>query len=93
MGPQILVYHPLFEEKKLLYFSGKDLPNPIGPGPRMSPTAGNKGLLMTYLKNVYSFHCESDIQCYWRVEEFDLKIERDMHVMMTVPTSLVKNCN
>ena len=74
-------------------FLGEDLPNAIGPGPRISPTAGNKGLLMTYQNDVYSFHCESHIQCYWRLEEYKLKVERFAHVMMTVPSSLIKDCN
>ena len=83
----------IWRQKNLSYFSGKDLPDPIGAGARMSQTASNKGLLMTHENDVYSFYCESDIQCYWRMEEFKLKIKRADHVMMTVPSSLVKNCN
>ena len=90
MVPQIArFYYPM---NKNIVFPGKDLPKPIGPGPRMSPTAGNKGLIMTYEKDVYSFHCESHVQCYWRLEECELKIKRHIHVMMTVPSSLVKDC-
>ena len=58
----------------------------------MSPTTNRKGLIMTYEKTVYSFHCENKKICYWSTEDYELKISRHNHVMMTVPSSLVSNC-
>ena len=59
----------------------------------MSPTADKKGLLMTSEKGVYSFHCDTPNQCYWTMEEYELKIKRNYHLMMSVPSSLVENCD
>ena len=62
-------------------------------GPRISPTGDKNGLLLTYEKGVYSFHCDTPSQCYWRTEPNNLKIERTVHLMMTVPSSLLEQCN
>ena len=97
LDPQIAGFNvPSFDwkqKKTFLHFSDKNLLKDFEAGARMSPSAGNKGLLMTYFNDVYSFYCESNIQCYWKVEEYELKIKRRAYVMITVPSSLVKDCN
>jgi len=65
-------------------------------GPQMSQIGDGSELLMTYEKGVYSFHCddlgpEGTTQCYWS-SGIDLKVERQYHVMMTVPSSIVEEC-
>ena len=59
----------------------------------MTATGDGKGLKMTYEKGVYKFHCKSQENCYWQTEEYQLQINREAHMMMTVPSSLVGNCN
>ena len=61
-------------------------------GARMSQTRDEKGLIMTYKKHVYSFHCDSATQCYWKKKTFELKINRVKHIMLTVPSTLVDKC-
>ena len=75
-----------------LYFSGQSLPNEIEEGSRMSQTRDEKGLIMTYEKGVYFFHCDSATQCYWKKKKFTLKINRVRHIMLTVPSTLVEKC-
>lgn len=59
----------------------------------MTTTGNGKGLMMTYLHKVYSFHCDTPSTCYWIEEEAKLKIERRDHLMFTVPASLVDSCD
>ena len=47
---------------------------------------------MTYIDEVYSFHCRSANECGWDKEAFKLKLDRVDHVFLTVPSSLVENC-
>ena len=47
---------------------------------------------MTQSHDVYSFHCKNKKKCYWKTEDYQLKIRRNNHVMLTVPSSLVSNC-
>ena len=61
-------------------------------GSRMSQTRDKKGLIMTYKKDVYFFHCDSATQCYWKKKKFTLKINRVEHIMLTVPSTLVEKC-
>ena len=62
-------------------FLGEELANAIGPGPRISPTGDKNGLILTYEKGVYSFHCDTPSQCYWRTEPYNLEIKRKTHMM------------
>ena len=76
-------------------FLGQALPVPMDQ-PRMTSIDGDKGLLMTFDKGVYSFQCITRTQCFWNTEEYELNINRDFgHIMMLVPTSLIgeqSNC-
>ena len=56
----------------------------------MTQTGDSKGLVMTHGKEVYSFHCASSTNCYWKKEDYELKIKRTLHIMLTVPPSLVQ---
>ena len=62
-------------------------------GAKMTTTGNGKGLLMTYLTKIYSFDCDSPTTCFWIEEETKLKIGRDFHLMLTVPTSVVEDCD
>ena len=59
----------------------------------MTTTGNGKGLLMTYKKAIYSFDCDSPTTCFWTEEETKLKISRRNHIMLTVPTSVVDDCD
>ena len=76
------------------YFSGQALPfqDKAKGGSRMSQTRDEKGLIMTYKKDVYFFHCDSATQCYWKKKKFTLNINRVEHIMLTVPSTLVEKC-
>jgi len=59
----------------------------------LSPTSDGKGLLFTRKYEVFSFFCENKKKCYWIREDYSLQISRRRHLMMNVPSHLVKNCN
>ena len=70
-----------------------ELPTSISMwGPRMTPTADGKGLLMTFEKGVYGFQCTSANNCYWTKKDYELQISRTDHLFLTVPSSLVEDC-
>ena len=58
----------------------------------MTRTGDGKGLLMSYKKKVYSFHCTSQNNCFWQEENYELQIYRTYHLFLTVPSSLVEDC-
>ena len=72
-------------------FSGKELPVEMD-GPRITATRKGDGLIMTYERGIYKFRCDSANSCYFAKERNELQIERSYHVLLTVPTSLIKNC-
>ena len=61
----------------------------------MSPTKDGRGLILSYLKSLYSFKCNSPNQCYW--EETGSKVFKDLkwfkHMMMNVPSILIGQCD
>ena len=61
-------------------------------GAKITPTGDGKGLLMTYHKAIYSFKCKSKTNCQWIKKESELEIEREDHIMLSVPASLVDSC-
>ena len=75
-----------------LPISAEKLPLEMRYGPRMTTTTSGDGLLMTYNKGIYSFKCTSENSCSWTTEQQELKISRTRHVMLTVPSALMKNC-
>ena len=75
-----------------IYFSGKYLPVSMD-GPKMTPTGDGSGMIMTYEDKIYSFKCESQTNCYWNTEKTSLEISRERHIMLTIPSSLVENCD
>ena len=75
----------------ILFITGKELPIEMW-GPKMTPTADGKGLLMTYEKGVYGFHCTSANDCYWTKKDYELQISGISHLFMTLPSSLVEDC-
>ena len=62
-------------------------------GPKMASAGNEKELLMTYDYGIYSFQCKSQVNCYWTEMEHELRINRLNHLMLTVPISLVENCD
>ena len=75
----------------VFFFSGKELSVAMD-GPRITATGKGDGLIMTYKRGIYKFRCDSTNSCYFEKEDNELQIERDTHIFMTVPTSLVKEC-
>ena len=61
-------------------------------GAKITTTADGKGLLMTYKKGVYDFHCTSANECHWKKKNYELQISRQNHLFLTVPSSLVEDC-
>ena len=61
-------------------------------GPKMSPTADQTSLLLTYEYEMYTFHCENEYQCFWLIGEHQLEIHRRAFIFMAVPSTLVANC-
>ena len=64
--------------------------------PRMAQTATGEGnqLIMNFRKSVYYFQCDNINECYWtKNEEYQLKIGRERHLMITVASSIVENCD
>ena len=62
-------------------------------GSKMTTTGNGKGLLMTHEDKIYSFDCDSATSCFWTEKETKLKISREDHLMFTVPTSVVDDCD
>ena len=60
--------------------------------PKISSIDSGKGLLMIFSHGVYSFQCIPQSQCFWKTEEYELQFGGIYHVMMSVPTSLISNC-
>lgn len=69
----------------------KDLPTSMS-GPRMTTTGDGNGLLMSYKKKVYSFHCTSPNNCFWQEEKYELQISRNRHLFLTVPSAVIEEC-
>ena len=61
-------------------------------GPRITTTANGDELIMTYEKSIYRFKCVSSNSCFFEKNDDKLKIEREDHVLLTVPASLVEDC-
>ena len=72
--------------------SADKLPVAMKFGPRMSTTSSGDGLIMTYDKGIYTFKCTSENSCSWTKEPQELQISRSGHVMLTVPSALMKSC-
>ena len=47
---------------------------------------------MTYEKDVYTFECESKINCKWSKEPYSLQISKWGHEMFPVSMSFLENC-
>ena len=73
-------------------FSGQNLPDGMNPGPRMTTTGKGDGLIMTYKTGIYRFKCDSSESCFFEKDDVDLKIERILHILLTVPKTLVEDC-
>merc|ERR1711971_686412 len=73
--------------------SSQDLPVRMRAGPRMAPTGDGKGLIMTYGFGVYSFHCDSPIQCFWKTESYELQQGKIFPLMIPAPAFVIENCD
>ena len=61
-------------------------------GPRMTTTATGNGLIMTYREGIYRFKCASSDSCFFEKDDHDLIIEKQAHILITVPATLVEDC-
>merc|ERR1712228_58124 len=59
----------------------------------ISPTKYNDGLLMTDESKVFRFRCNTSSDCSWKIEPWELKYKRWGHLMMTIPSSTLEQCN
>ena len=73
---------------------GKDLPKKIVGGSAMATISDGRGLILTHDWDVYSFHCDTPSQCFWKADtNYVQSMSRRHHLMFRVPASLVENCN
>ena len=61
--------------------------------PKLTSTIDGKGIFLTYDKALISLHCDAPNECYWKIEKYWRSIFRSRHMMLVVPSNLVKNCN
>ena len=73
--------------------TGKKLPVAMKYSSKMTTTANGRGLIISYEQGIYSFECKSQQNCFWTKEEIELQISRRSHMMITVPSTLVDNCD
>ena len=64
----------------------------IMDGQKMATTSQGDGLIMTFLKDVFTFKCKSETSCKWSKEPYSLQISRLDYVMLPVPMSFLENC-
>ena len=62
-------------------------------GPQMTTTRNGDGLLLTHRKAILKLDCTSTTSCLWKKEPNSLQVHRFHHLMFTVPSSLLENCN
>merc|ERR1712008_129272 len=62
-------------------------------GARMTPTQNGDGVLLTSENDIFKLDCTSTTSCLWKKEPNSLKIYRRHHLMFTVPSKLLENCN
>ena len=70
-----------------------DFPYDLEYGPKMTTTQTGDGVLLTYENDIFKLECTSTTSCLWKKEPNNLKIFRQHHLMFTVPSKLLKNCN
>ena len=58
----------------------------------MTPSADGKGLLLSYGKYIESFKCTSQESCSFEPTDIIPRMERNGHIMLTVPSSLLSDC-
>ena len=78
------------------FLSGKELPTHMLTAQITPTTDGdndNTGLLMTFQKRIYTFHCDNADECYWKTADTKLNIWRGHHLMLSVPSYIVNGCN
>ena len=70
-----------------------DLTYDVDFGPQMTTTQDGDGVLLTHMKDIFKLDCTNTTSCLWRKEPNNLKINRNWHLMFTVPSTLLENCN
>merc|ERR1712086_534768 len=70
-----------------------DFPYEIEYGDQMTPTQNGDGVLLTSGYDIFKLDCTSTTSCLWKKEPNSLKIYREDHLMFTVPSKLLENCN
>jgi len=70
-----------------------DFPYKIKYGDQMTPTQNGDGVLLTSGYDIFKLDCTSTTSCLWKKEPNSLKIYRRHHLMFTVPSKLLENCN
>ena len=58
----------------------------------MATTSQGNGIIMTFLKGVYTFTCESQTSCKWSEEPYSLQISRMYPAMLPVLSPFLDNC-
>jgi len=70
-----------------------DFPVNLEYGPQMTTTPNGDGVLLTYEKDIFKLDCTSTTSCIWKKEPNSLQISRYSHLMFTLPSKLLENCN
>jgi len=70
-----------------------DFPYDLYESPQMTPTQNGDGVLLTHRENIFKLDCTNTTSCLWKKEPNSLQIVRINHLMFTVPSKLLENCN
>ena len=65
----------------------------LSNGPKMTTTQNGDGVLLTHQKDIFKLDCTSHTSCIWKKESNSLQINRKRHLMFTVPSTILENCN
>jgi len=70
-----------------------DVPVDLYYGAQMTTTQNGDSVLLTYGKDIFKLYCTNTTSCLWKKESNSLQIYRQWHLIFTVPSTLLENCN
>ncbi len=62
-------------------------------GPQMTQTQNGDGVLLTDEIDIFKLDCTNTTSCLWKKQPNNLQIYRNHHLMFTVPSKFLENCN
>jgi len=78
---------------KFPVYEGFEFMRVLERGPQITTTRNGDGLLLTHRKAILKLDCTSTTSCLWKKEPNSLQVHRYHHLMFTVPSTLLENCN